>query len=220
MQYNMIDVTSEQYKQDQQRLQTLRTQIVIWLIVLALGIALIPLMLINSWVRSDLARLETQLMAVQNALSGATSPSAELMKLDAEITGVEQLISTIQTVTIPSGVNWPQVVAAVEQFDATAIEITSFTQTPDKIQITGRATSNDAVVRFQQQLLDSGVFKDVVVISMSTVPPAPTPEVTSKDKTPTVPVEVKLPFGNVEFVIDIIVGDSNTGNLNAGTATP
>jgi hypothetical protein len=228
MQFNMIDVTSDQYKQDQQRLQTLRTQIVIWLIVIALCVALIPLMLITSWVRTDVARLEAELLSLQNAVSSATSPSAEVMLIGTEISGIEQLISTMQTVTIPSGVQWPVVVDAVRQFDATTIEITSFTQTPDKIQLAGRATSNDAVVRYQQQLLDARAFKDVVVISMSTIPPTPTPAVTGKEEASaeeaaTAPVEDDLPLGNVEFVIDVIVADGNAitaGVSSTGSATP
>src|SRR5687767_10880058 len=125
MQYKMIDVNNAQYKQDTQRLQSLRTQVVLWLIVLALGVVLIPLMLITGWVRNDVARLADDLLTVQSALSDATTPSEEVVKLSADVARIDQLITSIQTVTIPSGVNWPQVVDAALRYDPAAIEITS-----------------------------------------------------------------------------------------------
>jgi hypothetical protein len=80
---------------------------------------------------------------------------------------------------------------------------------PDKIQLAGRALSSDAIVRYQQMLLDSGAFRDVVVVSMSTVPPIPTPIVTDEEaENAADPVDP--PFGNVEFVIDLIVGTSTS----------
>lgn len=206
MQYNIIDENSVQYKQDQRRLRSLRTTVVLWLIVLALGVVLIPLMLITSWVRSDLARLESELIYIQSALSDAKSPSPEMTKLNGEVTRFEHLISTIQTVTVPSSVNWPIVVDAVVQYEKTALIINSLTQTADKIQITGRAISNDAVVRYQQNLLDSGAFRDVIVISMATLPPTPTPVV--EEENADAENSIERPFGNVEFVIDLLVEKS------------
>ncbi|MCC6455442.1 MAG: PilN domain-containing protein [Caldilineaceae bacterium] len=207
----MIDVNSAQYKEDERRLQSLRTMVVLWLIVLALGVLLIPLMLVAGWVRSDTTRLESELLSLQSAMTDATSPSAEVLQLNAEVARVEQLVSSVLTMTVPTGANWPHIVEAVAQYDRIAIDLSSLTQTDDKIQLTGRATTNDAVVRYQQRLLDSGAFKDVVVISMATLP-QPTPQApTAEGATapePSSAVPVDLPFGNVEFVIDLVVGMS------------
>jgi hypothetical protein len=211
MQYKMVDVNSTQYKQEMQRLQSLRTQIVLWLVVLALGIALIPLMLITRWVRNDVTRLGTELIGVQSALNSATMPSDEVMRLNAEVANFNQLVSTMHSVTVPSGIIWPVVVDAVARYEADAIEIFSLTQTDNKLQIAGRATSNDAVVRYQQNLIDTGRFRDVVVISMSTVPPPPTPVATptpapdGASNGATAAEAVDLPFGNVEFIMDVVV---------------
>lgn len=205
MQYKMVEPNSAQYKQDVQRLQSLRVQIVLWLVVLALGVVLIPLMLITNWVRNDVARLETEILYVRTAMSSTTTLSEEAVKLTADIASVNQLTASILSVTVPSGVNWPLVMNATAQFDPAAIEITSLTQSVDRIQIAGRATSNDAVVRYQQILLDSAVFKDVVVVSMSAVPPPPLPA-TAEGEEAAAPVD--LPFGNVEFIIDAVVGAS------------
>jgi Tfp pilus assembly protein PilN len=204
MQYRMVDPNSAQYKQDVQRLQSLRVQVVLWLVVLALGVVLIPLMLITNWVRNDVARLETEILSVRTAISSTTTLSAEAVKLTGDIAAVDQLTASILSVTVPSGVNWPLVMNAAAQYDPAAIEITSLTQAVDKIQIAGRATSNDAVVRYQQTLLDSVVFKDVVVVSMSAVPPPPLPATDEGEEA----APVDLPFGNVEFIIDAVVGAS------------
>jgi Tfp pilus assembly protein PilN len=211
MQYKMVDANSAQYKQDMRRLQSLRTQVVLWLIVLALGVMLIPLMLISGWVRNDVARLEEELLMIQSALNNANTPNEESMRLSGEIAALDSLASTMQTLTLPSGVNWPLIIDATVRYDPSSIEITSLTQGSDKLQITGRAASNDAVVRYQQLLLDSAAFKDVVVVSMSTVPPHPTP-VVSDDEDAAQSTEVAevpigdIPIGNVEFVIDLVMG--------------
>src|SRR5262245_15985620 len=115
MQYNMIDPNSAQYKQHLQRLRSLRTQVVLWLLVLALGVLLIPLMLVSGWVRTDATRIEDDLMSMQSAMSAASAPSAEVTKLNADIAGVNHLVTLMETVTVPSGVNWPQVINAAIQ---------------------------------------------------------------------------------------------------------
>ena len=202
----MINENSVPYKDDVQRLQSLRTQIVLWLVVLALGIVLIPLMLISSWVRNDITRLETELLSVQSDVSMATNPSQDVVKLNNDIANINQLITLMQTVTVPSGLNWPQIVDAVAQYDTTTIELDSLTQADNvgKLRITGRALSNDAVVRYQQNLFVTGAFKDVIVLSMSTLPPKPTP-VPSEDEATEAAAG---PFGNIEFVIDLAIGAS------------
>ncbi len=212
MQYKMIDENSAQYKEDVQRLQALRTQVVLWLFVLALGIVLIPLMLITGWVRNDVTRLESELMSVQSSLAAANTPSQEVTKLNADIANINQLISTMQTVTVPSGVNWPVVVNALVQYDPTTIEITSLNQLEDKVQLHGRALNNDAVVRYQQNLFVTGVFRDVVVLSMSTVPPPPTPEANDDARAAEA---VELPIGNVEFVIDLVIEAAEAPGVSA-----
>ena len=220
MQFQMIDTMSAEYQQDMQRLNALRTQVVLWLVVLALAIVLIPLMLIAGWVRNDVARLENELLAVQSALNSATSPSGEVAQIRNEIAAIEQLVSTMQTVTLPSGVNWPIVIGAVADYDAAAIQLAALTQSEEKVQLTGRATHNDAVVRYQQALLDSAAFSDVVVVSMIAAPPVAKDEA-KNDAKANAPDEdenaaslVEPPFGAVEFVIDLFV------NQTMGSDTP
>ena len=205
-QYKMVDVNSAQYRQDVQRLKSLRLQVVLWLIVLALGVVLIPLMLVTGWVRNDVTRLESELTLVQSALNSAQTPSQEVTMLNAEVARLNQLVSTIQTVTVPSGVNWPLVVYAIGSYDANSLEITSLTQTGDKLQIAGRAMSNDAVVRYQQSMIDARAFRDVLVVSMSTLPP--TPEVTPEIEEAELSAVTVEPSFAVEFLIDLLIGSS------------
>jgi Tfp pilus assembly protein PilN len=209
--YDMIDVNSPQYKQDMQRLQSLRTMIVLWLVVLALGVILIPLMLIAGWVRDDRARLESELLSIQTAISDASLPSTEVTALGVEVSHIEQLITVMQTATVPSSINWPVVVDAIDEYEQVAITLSSLTQTGNQLTITGRAEGNDAVVRYQQSLLDSGAFADVVIISMVAVAPEAAegeqPEAGEADaEEPAAVPSPEAPLGNVEFVIDVVVG--------------
>src|SRR3954454_8203030 len=98
MQYNMSDPNSPQYQQHMQRLRSLRTQVVLWLLVLALGVLLIPLMLVSGWVRTDVTRLEDELLSTQAMVGAASSPSTEDAKLGADLANVNQLISLMLTV--------------------------------------------------------------------------------------------------------------------------
>lgn len=226
----MINLSSPEFQQDMQRLNALRTQVVLWLVVLALAVVLIPLMLISGWVRNDVARLENELLAVQSALNTATTPSGEVARIRDEIARIDQLVSTMQTVTVSSGLNWPMITGAVVEYDPAVIELTSLTQTGKKVQITGRATNNDAVVRYQQALLKAGAFDDVVVISLVAAPPSTTASGQKATKTEeddaaaTKPAD--QPFGAVEFVIDLFVNPNanqsvnQSVNQNAGSDKP
>lgn len=209
-QYKMVDANSAQYRQDVQRLKSLRLQVVLWLVVLALGVVLIPMMLVTSWVRNDVTRLEGELSLTQNALTNAQTPSQEVTMLSAEVARLDGLVSTMQTVTIPSGVNWPLVVYAVGSYDVNSLKIASLTQAGDKIQIAGRALNNDAVVRFQQNLIDARAFRDVLVVSISTTPPTPEapPQESPEGEDTEVSTAAVGPAFNVEFLIDLLVRDA------------
>ncbi len=209
MQYNMVDPNSAQYKQHLQRIRSLRTQVVLWLLVLALGVLLIPLMLITGWVRSDVTRLDDELMYLQGAISAASNPSSDVTKLNADIAGVNHLVTLMETVTVPSGVDWPQIINAAIQYDPTTLQITSLTQTDKQIQLSGRATTNDAVVQYQKALIDSSAFRDVQVVSLPTLEPTPMPVApTNKSKEQAPVATAGPPLGNIEFVIDLVVGSS------------
>src|SRR4051794_26015908 len=133
MQYNMIDPNNAQYRDHLKRLRSLRTQVVLWLLVLALGVMLVPLVLVTGWVRTDVTRLSDELASTQNLIAAASNPSAKVTELNADIAGVNQVISLMQTVTIPSGVNWPLIIGAAGQYDPNAVEITSLTQSNQQI---------------------------------------------------------------------------------------
>jgi Tfp pilus assembly protein PilN len=207
--YDMIDVNDPQYKQEARRLQSLRTLVVLWLVVLALGVLLSPLMLIAGWVREDRARLESELLAIQMAVSDANLPTTEVNALGAEVSRIEQLISVMITATVPSGVNWPVVVNAIDDYEQVGISLSSLTQTENKLTITGRAEGNDAVVRYQQSLLDSGAFEDVVILSMVAVVPEegeqPEPDEAESEEPAAAP-SPEVPVETVEFIIDVVVG--------------
>lgn len=204
-QSKIANLNTLQYKHDQQQLQSLRVQVVLWLVVLAVGIMLIPLLLVTRWVSEDVTYLERELLGVKNALQVATTPSEEVMNLNGEIARIGDLVTSMQTATVPSSVNWPRVVNVIRQYDPTTIQITSLIQNEDKIQLSGRATSNDAVVSYQQQVLASSLFRDVIVVLLSTEPPASVPAPNNRNSNAT-PTPVVQPFGAVIFTIDFVLG--------------
>jgi hypothetical protein len=99
-------------------------------------------------------------------------------------------------------------VAAVGQYHEFAITFTSLTQSDNRIQLVGRAMSNDAVVRYQQRLLGSGAFRDLTVVSMTAISPTLQAGEGTESSDPTTPLPPEASPGHVEFVIDLLLEPS------------
>jgi len=203
MQYNLIDANESERRQHAQRLRAVRSLVVLWLLVMALSIALVPLMLVAGWVRSDRVRLETDLDSMQMIISDATLPSPELLQLREEMTRTEALVTAIQAVAVPVSVDWPRVVNALNEYNRVGLTLTSIQQQGPQVRIIGSAPTNDAVVRYQQSLLDSGAFREVIIASLTLVLPS-APAATDGTGGSAPPVVVS---SSVEFVIDVVVAD-------------
>jgi Tfp pilus assembly protein PilN len=207
------------------RLHGIRTLVVLWLLVFAFGLTLVLLVLIAGWVRADRTRLQHEVETLQLLISDASLPSAETLQLQAELSHTTALIASVQAVVVPVSVEWPGVVDALNQFDLAGVTLTGLQQTGDKIQLTGRAGANDDVVRYQQSLLDSGVFREVIVASLTqSLPPDPAaapPDASPEAAAPPLPVA-----GAVDFVFDLVVPapgqnstqDSTQGSTQEGVA--
>jgi Tfp pilus assembly protein PilN len=203
MHYNLIDANESEHRQHAQRLRTVRSLVVLWLLVVALSIALVPLMLAAGWVRSDRVRLEADLDSMQLILSDVTLPTTELLQLREEMTQTEALIAAIQAVAVPVSVDWPQVVNALNEYNRVGLMLTSIQQQGRQVRITGSAPTNDAVVRYQQSLMDSGAFREVIIASLTLVLPS-VPAATGETGGSAPPVVVS---SSVEFVIDVVAAD-------------
>ena len=177
-----------------ERLNTVRTQVVLWLIVLALGVALIPLTILSRWVRDDSARLQQEIHDAQTQIEQLHIPSEAVEQLNQSADANEALIAALQAASVPVGVDWPRTVAALADYDPILVRVASLNQRETLIRITGRALNNDAVIRYQQRLQESGAFESVVVLSLVALP---TPA-EAVDQAP-------ASFGSVDFEIDAVV---------------
>jgi hypothetical protein len=200
MHYSLIDPNDPQHQRAVRRLRALRSRVVLWLLVAALVIALIPLNLVVGWVRADRILLEDDLGTMEMMIGDAGLSSLETLQLREEMTRTEGLITAIQAVVVPVSVDWPRVVTALTQYEPAELSLLSLQQQRNQIRITGRAVDNDAVVRYQQRLLEAGTFREVIITSL-TLAPLPTP---TGGTDPLVPTQ---PPGSVAFVIDLLVED-------------
>lgn len=198
---NILDLNVPPNDADAARLRATRTVVVLWLIVLGLGIALIPLVILSGWIRSDSARLQRELEQVELAVAEAERPSEEVERLNAAIATNEAALAALQEFDAPVGIDWPRVAAALANYDPLLVRLTAIAQRDDRLRIAGRALNNDAVIRYEQRLVESGAFSSVVILSQITAPaaaPAAPPAGSSQTGSAS-------PFGNVEFEIELVV---------------
>ncbi|MCB8942974.1 MAG: PilN domain-containing protein [Ardenticatenaceae bacterium] len=156
-----------------------RRPLILWLLVLGLLILLLPLYLIFTTINSDAVRLEAELSNIQ--LASASEPTADptTEALQAELTQVQEQfnqINAIQASLDTTNVNWPAVVAALQEFDPARQHLTSLTQTENRLTITGEAADDALVIAYAQRLEASGLFNRVVVQSITLLP---TPQATA-----------------------------------------
>lgn len=196
--HNLLDLHEPPNDADAARLRSTRTLVVLWLIVLALGIALIPLVVVSGWVRSDSARLRNELAQVELALADAEIPSDEVVRLTEAVAANEATLAALESVVVPVGLDWPRVAAALADYDPVLLRLTAIAQRDDRLRIAGRAINNDAVIRYEQRLFDSGVFSAVVILSQVAAPPARSPANNAQ-------AETTPPFGTVDFEIELVV---------------
>lgn len=203
--YDLIDANNSPHlPQAPARLHQVRTLVVLWLLVLAVGIVLVPLLVITGWLRADRAEFEEEYATLQLLIADSALPSAETLHLQAELTRTTGLIDAIHAVAVPASLAWPQVVDALTQFNLAGVTLTSVQQQGSQIRMVGRAPGNDAVVRYQQSLLDSGAFREVIIASLTRLPPSstPTPDPAARAVPATLAPVVE---GSVEFTIDLVV---------------
>ena len=157
-------------EQEQPRRLSRRT-ITLWLVALSLVFFFVPLYFILTAVRSDAARLETNITAVQESLANPSTPVPENQELMDELAQVQGLASQIEgaySSIETSHTDWPAVMAAIGNYDPAQITLDSVTQS-DSVTLKGRAIDDSVVVNYSRSLEETNLFSRVIVQSMRTI---------------------------------------------------
>lgn len=188
-------------------LRALRQRAIIGVVVAALLLLLLAFWLIDRTVARDLTQLENMLVSQRQSLTLLQEPGPTTVALLATLTTTQAFADQILAAAPPTGINWPQVVAGIDRYDANQLVLMSVTQVARQLTLTGSAASEDAVVAYREQLEASADFTSVVLQSLRVIPAVTVTPAATKTPPPVsaVPVPAFLAPGvsRADFVIII-----------------
>lgn len=160
------------------------SRMMLWLIVLGLGCLLIPLNLTSTRIKSEVANVEVQLADIQATLEGGPAADSQTQTLTDTLTQTRAIIGEIKSVQsdlTANHINWPAAMAVINNYDRGRIEVTGFTQTENRLILTGHAVDEVAVTSYAGSIEDSSLFDRAIVqsiqLSSLSSEPAQNPEV-------------------------------------------
>lgn len=178
----MVAVTefdNPQAEQDEAPAPSSTSRLVIWLVILSFMLLLLPLYLISTTIQQDISTLESELTDLQATLAYTPPPVPEEEALRQSLDEARSLLNLLQPLgnELTAGhINWPETIAVIGAYDQRHIELTTLTQTENRLIVNGRAEDETAVMAYADVLQESNLFERVIVqsITMRDVP-GPTP---------------------------------------------
>ena len=141
----------------------------IWTIAIVLFILTLPTFGLLRYNQVRLKRVSSDLHQAQQILKKIRTPNPEVVKLSEELSQALQASESIQLLypTINAQRrNWPQVFAAILNYDDTRIRLLELAQNGMDLTLTGLALSQNDVLQYAQTLDQSGAFERVIIESM------------------------------------------------------
>ena len=145
-----------------------KLSVVLWLIAAAMLLALLPLLMVASNLRSEAARLNATLAPIRQSLAGLPTPLPDVQPLRESLARIQAQATQVQaiqaTLTAPR-VDWPAAMTAIADYDPNQVALVSIAQSGAQATIGGRAVSGEAVAGYLRALEDSGQFSRVALQS-------------------------------------------------------
>lgn len=188
--------TAQQIASSQQ-LRVTRWTIVLQIVALGLIALALPLYLIFSQLRDELAQSENELMEVQAHLAALSTSSPEVQQLTEQVAQTEALVSALVAAPPPVGMNWPQLASAIGSYDRQQITLVALTEVDNRLTLEGRATDNAAVVAYIQSLAASPLFLNIERQSVE--------RVSAPGSAPAAVSEPGAELRPVRFVLNLVV---------------
>lgn len=177
-----------------------RSTLIMWLIALAISALFVPVYLVSESVTEASVPLEAELESLQATLTAPPQVPQEeqaltnrLLRLRGQLNLIESAPATI----IAGHTDWPNIMAAVQDYDANSIRLTAFSQTSAPLTLVGSAAAESAVLEYASALEASDLIERVSIQSIVLNPqPTATPDLTPQDPAlQTTPlVELTMPF--------------------------
>jgi len=166
-QVNLIDfnILPRQYRPSE-----LPSKILI-LMVSAAAMAVLVLVgfLMSGRIKNASVQASADLLRVQQELQLAPTPVGETVELNRVLSETNGSIRRIEAVlpSIYGRSDWPEIAAAIDDYDGGHLSLESVTQVENEITLVGYAVDSAAVIGYVDGLKDSDVFANVSLLSMS-----------------------------------------------------
>ncbi len=177
---------------------------ILWLGMLGLVILFVSLYFVSNMLGNEVDRLQSESVPLQTALSAPVQPLPQAQELAVTLTAVHNQTSQMAAI-LPTldaeNVQWPAVMAVIDDVDSSAIQLSGIEQTGNQLLIRGRAANEAFAIEYAHQLEASGQFRLVVVQSIEQVsepflsPTPATPSPTSTSTATSAPSNTPAPTG-------------------------
>jgi Tfp pilus assembly protein PilN len=167
-------------------------RLILWLIVAAVALFLIPTYLVSVTVRDAVPEIDIEITALAETIAAPASISAEQEALESELLNVRGALNALQPPLQSANaahVDWPQTMAVIGSYDMLRITLQRVTQSSRQISVAGQALSQTAVTAYADTLRASGLFSRVVILAIDAVT-LPTPAPVHEGEVPPFPVTV------------------------------
>lgn len=132
-----------------------RRTVALRLVIACLAVAVVPLYLVSDSIRDNAARLEAQIELKVDALASVATPGSEVQNLERALAKLQEpakAIARVEGFLAAKHIDWPAVMAAISNYDATRLALQSISQEGRRIQLRGRAINDRAVVSYASDL--------------------------------------------------------------------
>lgn len=146
-----------------------RRTLVFWMIAAALGLFMLPVTLLASSLTERVTTLNTDMQAAVQAQTQMPTLKPEVQALNKKLQQLQLQAGAAKALqpTLDAGnLAWTNVMAAVGNYDASQIAIDGLVRAEQRLVLTGRATSDQAILDYVSTLQRSNAFNSVVLQSV------------------------------------------------------
>ena len=143
----------------------------LWIAAIGLTLLLVPTFLVSARTKANTAQVEEELAIVRQELQVVPTPIGEVIELTQTLSETNGALQRLEEVlpTLMGRSDWPEVMAAIDDYDGSRLNLDSVTQVENAITLEGLAIDNTTVVGYVESLKASDVFENVSLHSMGEI---------------------------------------------------
>jgi hypothetical protein len=172
-----VELEEELFDDPDDQPQPGRSRLAIWLVALSLMGMMLPIFLISNTIQQEVVALSTEEANLAATLAVTPGPDPEQVLLEDNLSTIRRNTVVLESTwdrLVAQHIDWPQVMAALADYDPARIAPTGLTQVGTRLSLTGLALDEPSIFAYTQTLNASGIFQHVVMQTISRVTPETT----------------------------------------------